>query len=67
MRFLAALVLLGAIGPGTAAADCQDPANLLAQHNCGFDKDAKGWTAVPGASVSHDPADHGVLEALGPR
>ena len=64
MRFLAAFVLLGTLGSGAAAAaDCQDPANLLAQHNCGFDKDAKGWTAVPGAAVSHDVADRGVLEA----
>ena len=65
MRFLAALVLLGILGSGPAAADCQAPANLLAQHNCGFDKDAKGWTPAPGgASVSHDPADHGVLKAV---
>ena len=64
MRFLAALVLLGILGSGPAAADCQGPANLLAQHNCGFDKDAKGWTAVPGASVSYDPSDHGVLKAV---
>lgn len=64
MRFVAALVLLSALGSGPAAASCQDSANLLAQHNCGFDKDAKGWTAAPGASVSHDPADHGVLKAV---
>jgi hypothetical protein len=64
MRFLAAFVLLGTFGSGPAgAADCRDPANLLAQQNCGFDKDAKGWTAVPGASVSHDVADRGVLKA----
>ena len=40
MRFLAALVLLGVLvlarpPPGQA------PADLLAQHNCGFDKDAR--------------------------
>ena len=64
MPFLAALVLLGILGSGPAAADCQGPANLLAQHNCGFDKDAKGWSAAPGASVSHDPADRGVLKAV---
>ena len=64
MRFLAVLVLLGALGSAPAAADCQGPTNLLAQHNCGFDKDTKGWTAAPGASVSHDPADQGVLKAV---
>ena len=64
MRFLAAFVLLGTLGSGpAAAADCQSPANLLAQHNSGFDKDAQGWTAVPGASMSHDVADRGVLKA----
>ena len=64
MRFATAFVLLGALGSDAAAADCRDPANLLAPHNCGFDKDAKGWTAAPGASVSQDAADQGVLKAV---
>ena len=64
MRFLCALVLLGMLGTAPVAASCHDSAgNLLAASNCGFDKDAKGWTAVPGASVSHDVADRGVLKA----
>ena len=63
MRFFAAFVLLGTLGSRPVAADCQDAANLIARHNCGFDKDARGWTADPGASVSHDAADGGVLKA----
>ncbi len=65
MRSLNALVLLSMLGAAPAAASCHDSAgNLLAASNCGFDKDAKGWTAVPSASLSQDPADHGVLKAV---
>lgn len=65
MRFLCALALLGMLATAPVAASCDDSAaNLLAASNCGFDKDAKGWTAAPGASASQDPADHGVLEAV---
>jgi hypothetical protein len=64
MRVCAAFLLCGCLGAGPAAADCQAPANLLAPHNCAFDKDAKGWSALPGASVSQDPADKGVLKAV---
>jgi hypothetical protein len=64
MRYLGALVLLSVLGAVRAAASCQDsPGNLLAPHNCGFDKEASGWTAVSGASLSRNPAEHGVLEA----
>jgi hypothetical protein len=64
MRVLVAIVLAGFVGSRSAAADCRAPTNLLAPHNCGFDTDAKGWTALPGASVSHDPADRGLLKAV---
>jgi hypothetical protein len=64
MRVPVAIVLAGVFGWGSAAAaDCRDPANLLAQHNCGFDRDATGWSALPGASVTQVPADGGVLKA----
>jgi hypothetical protein len=64
MRVLSLFVLVGVLGSGTAAADCQAPTNLLAPQNCGFDNDAKGWSALPGASVTQDPADRGVLKAI---
>jgi hypothetical protein len=65
MRFLATLVLLSMFSTTPATATCQDSAgNLMAANNCGFDKDANGWTAVPAASLSEDPADHGVLKAV---
>ncbi|HEV7242592.1 MAG TPA: hypothetical protein VGQ36_25405 [Thermoanaerobaculia bacterium] len=65
MRSLGALALLSILVATPAAASCQDAAgNLLAGINCGFDKDAKGWTASPGAVVSRDAADHGVLKAV---
>jgi len=65
MRSLGALSLLTILGVTPAAADCRDAAgNLLASVNCGFDKDTKGWTASPGAGVSRDPADDGVLKGV---
>ena len=65
MRFLCALVVLCMLGTAPVTASCHDSAgNLLAANNCGFDEDAKGWTAAPGASLSQDPADHGVLKAV---
>lgn len=65
MRSLGALVLLIFLGAAQPATNCRDAAgNLLAASNCGFDKDAKGWTASSGAAVSQDPADHGVLKAV---
>lgn len=65
MRQLGVLVLLGLLGTGPAAASCRQSAgNLLAPNNCGFDRDVSGWTAAPGASLSRDSADHGVLEAV---
>jgi hypothetical protein len=65
MRSLGALALLSILGATPAAAGCQDTAgNLLAGINCGFNKNAKGWTASPGAVVSQDPADHGVLKGV---
>ena len=64
MRILGAVVLVGVLGwESAAAADCREPANLLATRNCGFDADAQGWSAVPGASVKQDPAERGVLKA----
>jgi hypothetical protein len=64
MRIHGAFVLVGLLGTASAAgADCRDPANLLAAQNCGFDKDAVGWSALPGASVTQDAADGGVLKA----
>ncbi|HYN19520.1 MAG TPA: hypothetical protein VE078_01065 [Thermoanaerobaculia bacterium] len=65
MRSLGILALLGILGAAPATASCHDlSGNLLAVSNCGFDKDANGWTATPGATVSQDPADHGVLKAV---
>jgi len=65
VRTLFLLVLLSAFDAAAATANCRDtPGNLLASGNCGFDKDAKGWTAASGASVAHDPADQGVLKAV---
>jgi hypothetical protein len=65
VRHLGVLVLLAVVGTAPAAASCQQsPGNLLAPKNCGFDKDVKGWTAAPGASLSQDSADHGVLKAV---
>jgi hypothetical protein len=63
MRVMFAIVVAGLVGSGSPAADCRAPTNLLAPHNCGFDTDTKGWAALPGASVAHDPADRGVLKA----
>jgi hypothetical protein len=65
MRTLVNLALLSILGAAPVAASCHDSSgNLLAANNCGFDKDAQGWTASPGAAVSQDPADHGVLNAV---
>lgn len=65
MRSLVNLALLSILVAAPAAASCHDSSgNLLAANNCGFDKDAQGWTASPGAAVSQDPADHGVLNAV---
>jgi hypothetical protein len=62
---LGVLVLLGVLGTAPADSSCQQSAgNLLAPHNCGFDKDVQGWTAAPGASLSRGSADQGVLEAV---
>ena len=65
MRSLNALVLLSMLGTPPVAASCHDSAgNLLGASNCGFDKDTNGWTAAPSASLSQDPAEHGVLKAV---
>ena len=65
MRALCTLVLLAALATAPAGASCHDsPRNLLASANCGFDKDAGGWTSLASASVQHKPADRGVLEAV---
>jgi hypothetical protein len=65
MCSLGALALLIILGAAPATANCHDAAgNLLAANNCGFDTDAKGWAASPGAAVSQDPSDHGVLKAV---
>ncbi len=65
MGFVGALALLGILSSGPAASRCDEAAgNLLAASNCGFDKDTKGWVASSDATVSQDPADHGVLEAV---
>lgn len=65
MRSLVALALFSILGATSAAAGCHDAAgNLLAAINCGFDKDARGWTPSPGVGVSRDPADEGVLKAV---
>jgi hypothetical protein len=65
MGSLGAIALLSILGATQPAASCRNVAgNLLAASNCGFDKDAKGWSAVPGAAVSRSPADHGVLKAV---
>jgi hypothetical protein len=64
MRVLAVVMFVSVVGSGTIAADCQAPANLLTPHNCGFDTDAKGWSALYGASVTQDPTDRGVLKAV---
>ena len=53
MRSLSALALLTVLAAAPAVADCRDATgNLLAARNCGFHKDAKGWTASPGACVA---------------
>lgn len=45
-------------------ATCESVAgNLLAGHNCGFERDASGWSASPGAEVARDTAEKGVLRA----
>ena len=58
---------LVAIGAGAGAsmlaarrADCKGvPGNLLANANCGFDKDVAGWKNTDGTSIAHAPAAAG--------
>ena len=62
MRRLGVLSLLGLLGAAPVAAGCDEAAgNLLGGSNCGFAKDLAGWTAAPGASLTRDAADGGVL------
>jgi len=45
-------------------ATCESVAgNLLAAHNCGFERDASGWSASAGAQVSREAAEKGALRA----
>lgn len=47
------------------AATCRSTAeNLLATHNCGFDRDVSEWTAFGDAAVSRDASEGGVLKAV---
>jgi hypothetical protein len=65
MRSLGGLVLLGVLAAVPAGASCDEsPRNLLATANCGFDKDATGWTALTAAPAHHDVADGGTLQGV---
>ena len=58
------LGLLCLLGAAPVAAGCDESAgNLLAGSNCGFAKDLEGWAGAPGASLTRDAADGGVLQA----
>jgi hypothetical protein len=58
------VALLASLLSSSLAATCESVrGNLLAAHNCGFDKDVSGWVALPEATVAHDPGDQGVLKA----
>lgn len=67
-----ALLVTLALATPAAAADCRTQAgNLLASRNCGFDADVGGWSAAPGATVSHEAAQghptKGALRATDPQ
>ena len=65
MRILA-MIAAALVFASPLAATCRAAAeNLLATHNCGFDRDVSEWTAVGDASVSRDASEGGVLEAVG--
>lgn len=62
---LAVLLLLCNAAP--TPRDCAGELdNLLAKSNCGFAKDAAGWTAAPGATLSRvaGEAGSGILKAV---
>ena len=45
---------------GARRADCKAvPGNLLANVNCGFDKDAAGWKGTTGTAIAHVPEGAG--------
>ena len=68
------VLVLGAaliVSTSSAASSCEEPANLLAAHNCGFNETVAGWIDEDQEGVSeHDPAEGvsapGALAISGP-
>lgn len=58
------VALLASLAAASSAATCESvDGNLLAAHNCGFERDVGGWSASPGAEISREAAEKGALRA----